>query len=158
MSRFRAVGREVEVMLSSAEAAVLARLPDLLADAGVRRSDPAWQRLNPTIYADDDGASREFERFAARERTDARAADQERFAQSLKLAAAGPTVLSREDAAAWSRVIGEARVVVAARRGLFDSGLPDQIPKDPEIALVLLLGYVQEELVTELLQTMEDQP
>jgi hypothetical protein len=54
--------------------------------------------------------------------------------------------------------MGEARIVVSARKGLFDVGLPSEPPTDPEIALVMLLGYLQEELVGELLTTMEDGP
>ena len=68
----------------------------------------------------------------------------------------GPVLLTADDAAAWARAIGEARIVLAARKGLFDIGLPDGKVDDPEIALVMFLGVVQEELVSEMLLTMEE--
>lgn len=156
MNVFRRAGSGIEVALEDSEASILARLGPLLSAAGVTKSDPARSRLNPTIYPDDDIASREFERLAEKERVEARSADRERFANTLRDATTGPTVLSYDDAAAWARVLGEARVVLAARHGLFESGLPDELPTDPEVVMVLLLGHLQEELVGQMLATMEE--
>lgn len=158
MIRFKASGGEIEVDLGGSEVAILSRLANLLGSAGVEKGDAARARLNPVVYSDDEVASREFERFAAKERAEVRNDDRERFGEMLKTASRGTCVLSPDEAAIWARVLGEARIVLAARKGLFDSGLPTEAPSDPEIALVMLLGYLQEELVGEMLKTMEGRP
>lgn len=155
MTRFSAGEEGIEVLLPAGEVAVLARLTSLLGAAGIKDDDPARSRLEPSIYEDDPAASREFNRLVGTELGEARAEDRERFATTLADAADG-TVLSAADAGAWVRVLGAARVVLAARSGLFATGLPEGLPTDPETALVMLLGYLQEELVEEMLTSMED--
>ena len=155
MIRFSAVGREVEVVLDGSEVAILASLTNLLASAGEEKGDPALSHLNPVVYRDDAAASREFERFASKERNEVRNEDRVRFGEMVQAAATRPLLLGPSDAAVWARVLGEARIVIAARKGLFEDGLPTEAPTDPEIALVVLLGYLQEELVGEMLKAME---
>lgn len=157
MSWFRATPDGIEVTLEGPEIAVLSRLGSLLGGAGVEKDDPARDRLIPRIYTDDDVASREFDRLAGKERVEVRSADREILSNGLNAATAGPTTISRDDAAAWARVIGEARIVLAARKGLFSTGLPAEAGDDPEIAFVMFLGAIQELLVGEMLQAMEDQ-
>ncbi|MEA2002283.1 MAG: DUF2017 family protein [Actinomycetota bacterium] len=158
MSRFSRTTGGIEIELEDTEVAILSRLSSLLGAVGVDKNDPARSRLNPKIYADDGRASREFERLVGKERDEARSADRERFTDTLQAVAAGTIVLTDRDAAVWLRVLGEARIVLSARKGLFDTGLPTEPPTDPEIALVMLLGYLQEELVGEMLAAMEDRP
>jgi hypothetical protein len=158
MSRFSRKTGGIEVELEDSEVAILSRLSSLLGAAGVEKDDPARSRLNPKIYTDDGQASREFERLVGKERVEARSADRERFVDTLQAVAAGPIVLTDLDAAVWLRVLGEARIILSARKGLFDIGLPTEPPTDPEIALVMLLGYLQEELVGEMLAALEDTP
>lgn len=156
MSRFTATADGIAVQLFDTEIAILERLGPVLQGVGVEKDDPATQRLRPVIYSDDEQASREFERLAAKERVEVRSVDREKFADGLKAAAAGVITLSTEDAATWARVLGESRVVLAARKGLFDTGLPQGRPEDPEVALVMFIGVLQEELVGEMLATMKD--
>ncbi len=156
MSRFTAVPGGVEVTLIGPEIAILSRLASLLGGAGVEKDDPAGTRLAPALYPDDDKASREFDRLAGKERVEVRSADRESFSVGLDAAAAGPLLLEPDDAAAWARVIGEARIVLAARKGLFEDGLPTGPVDDPEVAFVMFLGVVQEELVEAMLMNMED--
>jgi len=155
MTRFSAGRDGIEARLPAGEIAVLSRLVPLLGAVGIDADDPARSRLEPTVYEDDPAASREFNRLVGAELGDARAEDRERFAMTLADATSG-VVLSGADAAAWLRVLGAARIVLASRNGLFDDGLPEGIPTDPETALVMLLGYLQEELVEEMLASMED--
>lgn len=156
MKRFDGENNRITVKLTSSEVAILSRVATLLGGAGVDEGDPARSRLHPSLYPDDDAASREFERLAAKESTEVRSADRELFADTLRKAGRDTAELSVSEAGTWARVLGEARVVLAARKGLFESGLPDSIPRDPEVALVLLLGHLQEELVGEMLKMMED--
>lgn len=156
MSRFRATDQGVEVTLMQPEVAILARLGGLLGSAGVERGDPATERLTPELYPGDKTASRDFHRLIGKERVEARSSDREVFARGLAAAADGPVNLTTEEAGAWARVIGEARIVLAARKGLFDTGLPDEKVDDPEVAFVMFLGVVQEDLVNQMLLTMEE--
>lgn len=156
MSRFRGSEEGIALELNPSEVAILSRLPTLVEGAGIDKDDPARHRLNPAIYPEDEASSREFERLVAKERVEVRSADRELFDETLRRAAGGRLLLNGEESAAWARVLGEARIVLAARKGLFDSGLPTGLPTDPELALVLLLGHLQEELVSEMLRTMED--
>lgn len=156
MSRFSASDNRISVQLTEGEVAILTRVATLVRGAGVDKDDPARARLHPSLYPDDDTASREFDRLAAKERVEARSADREVYAATLGRASRGPIRLSPLEAASWVRVLGEARIVLAARKGLFETGLPTSRPSDPEVALVLLLGHLQEELVGELTRTMED--
>lgn len=156
MIRFKASGAEIEVLLSGTEVAILSRLDDLVGSAGDKRDDPARERLFPAIYADDEAATREFQRLSQLERVRLSMADRERFAETLGQATSDTLVLSREDAAIWARVLGQARIILAARHGLFESGLPDDSPQNPDVALVMLLGYLLQDLAGEMLKTMED--
>ena len=157
MSRFRATNHGVEATLMEPEIAILARLGGLLGSAGVERGDPATSRLTPDIYPADADASRDFHRLVGKERVEARSADRETFSRGLEAATAGPINLTSDEAGAWVRVIGEARIVLAARKGLFETGLPEEKVDDPEVAFVMFLGVVQEELVSQMLLTMEEQ-
>ena len=155
MSWFSAVDGGVEVSLSGPEIAVLSRLGSLLGGAGVENDDPARERLLPVVYPDDPEASREFDRLASKERVEARSVDREAFVAGLTAAASGTTMLRAEDAAAWARVLGEARIVVASRKGLFETGLPEGPIDDPEVAFLTFLGLLQEELVGAMLTSMD---
>ncbi len=156
MSRFRATADGIEMSLMGPEIAILARLSGLVGSAGVEKGDPARERLFPEVYPGDAAASRDFHRLAGKERIEGRSADREIFSRTLEAAAVDPVLLSPDDAAAWARVVGEARVVLAARKGLFDTGLPEGRPEDPEVAFVMFLGVVQEELVSQMMLRMED--
>lgn len=156
MSRFRAVPQGIEISLIGPEIAVLYQLGSLLGAAGVDKNDPARARLTPQVYPDDERASRDFDRLAEKERVEVRSADREVFNEGLDSAVGGPVVLTDAEAAAWARVLGEARVVLAARKGLFESGLPDSPGKDPEVALVSFLGILLEQLVKEMMTRIEE--
>jgi hypothetical protein len=155
MSRFSAVPAGIEVSLIGPEIAVLYQLGSLLGAAGVDKNDPARARLIPQVYPDDESASRDFDRFGEKERVEARSVDRELFNEGLDNAVGGPLLLSDEEAAAWARVLGEARIVLAARKGLFESGMPAEPSRDPEVALVSFLGVLQEELVLAMLAKLE---
>ncbi len=172
MSQFTAAGQKVLVALEPEEIAILSRLPSLLGSVGASWDDPAQTRLNPEAYPGDILASREFSRLTEKEITEARSGDREQFTETLHRLHERP-VLHSTEAAAWVRVLGEARLVLAARHGLLradptapesdDSGelaeltvVPD--PSDPELALVDYLGSLQDVLVGELLTGMGERP
>jgi hypothetical protein len=169
VSRFTVAGQKVLVALEPEEVAILSRLPTLLGSVGASWNDPAHDRLNPEAYPGDTVASREFSRLTEKELVEARSADRERFADTLRRLRERP-VLRPGDAAAWVRVLGEARLVLAARHGMPAGGpsAPDEPPPaaaveelstpppdaNPELMLVDYLGALQDDLVGELLTGM----
>lgn len=166
MSRFTVAGQKVLVALEPEEVAILSRLPTLLGSVGASWNDPAHDRLNPEAYPGDTVASREFSRLTEKELVEARSADRERFADTLRRLRERP-VLRPGDAAAWVRVLGEARLVLAARHGTPAGGpaAADEQPAaddltvtppaaNPELMLVDYLGALQDDLVGELLTGM----
>jgi len=166
VSRFTVAGQKVLVALEPEEVAILSRLPTLLGSVGASWNDPAHDRLNPEAYPGDTVASREFSRLTEKELVEARSADRERFADTLRRLRERP-VLRPGDAAAWVRVLGEARLVLAARHGTPAGGpaAADEQPvvddltttppgANPELMLVDYLGALQDDLVGELLTGM----
>jgi hypothetical protein len=156
VTRFRIEGDGIEVGLDPAELEIMARLATLLESQASDRRDPASDAVDAPLYPDDAVASREFARFAARERNQSRALDRERFTKRLDEMKSGSILLGDADAAAWARVLAEARVSLAARHGLFDQGLPEDGSITTDTALIVLLGHVQGDLIAVMLEKMED--
>lgn len=139
MSPFRSGDGRVAVLLDRRERALLAALPALVGSVG--EGDPAWERLHPPAYADDEGAQRDFRRFAEPEVERSRRHDRERFQATVDDAE-----LTLGDAEAWVRVIGEARLVLASVGGV---SRPEDLdrPHDPRLVLVAWLAHLQDALV-----------
>ncbi len=142
----------VGVDLQPWEVAALETLPGLLSSVGIVDPDPAARRLDPSPYPDQAEASEEFRRLMADETEKARLADRSAFEVSLQEAAHG-LVLSEAEAGAWLRVIGEARLTLAARMGIEEDGWEDELPgEDQTVALLHYLGWIQQSLV----ETLEE--
>ncbi len=57
-------------------------------------------------------------------------------------------VLDEEEAQAWLTVVGEARLVLAARLGIEEDGWEELLPPErPEVGALHFLGWLQSELV-----------
>jgi hypothetical protein len=154
VSRFAAAGDGIGVRLGAAEVAILARLPSLLGSVGADAGDPAVARLHPAAYPESESESTELIRLTEEDLALQRRVDLEVFTGALQDAAGGVEI-SRDDAEAWLRVLEAARIVLAARRGLFDlSDLSEASIADPDVALVSLMGMYQQELAEALLATM----
>ena len=155
MKRFKTRQGGILVRLRSAEVAILMRLPSLVGSVGSAADDPAAARLAPEAYLDDEAASREFARLTGDDLARARREDAARFSEQL-LEAGDGVLLSEEDAACWMRVIGDARLVLAARSGLDQVESLDTVAsRDPEGTLIHLLGMFQGELSQALLAGMD---
>ena len=141
---FRAVEEGVEVAMQPWEVDALQNVPAVLDTLGGR--DASAEHLDQTPYPDDPEAADEFRRLMASELEQARAADRSAFGVTVEQAATGLT-LSVPEAEAWLRVLGEARLVLAARAGIASDGWEEQFPDDnPAIALLHYLGWVQQSL------------
>jgi hypothetical protein len=156
MNRFRVEAGQIVVELDPAEAEIMVRLAVLLDSQAANRRDPAGASVDLPLYPDDAVASREFQRLAAKERSQSRALDRERFSKRLQDLRSGSIILGDADAAAWARVLAEARVSLAARHGLFEQGLPEDGSVTTDTALIVLLGHVQSDLVAVMLEKMEE--
>lgn len=155
MSRtFRPVPEGIEVSLGDEERRVLADLPEVLAGLGDPGSDPGAARLSPPAYPDDDDADAEWRRYAGGELETARSADRSAFVSVVEETAAGPVVMSEEEAGAFLRVVNEVRLVLAARWGVEEAADYERLR--PEARQVLAhLGWLMEELSEALRMRMD---
>lgn len=119
---------------------VLKRLPALLEGVG-GGDDPAAARLDPDAY-EDEAAAQEFRRLVADELDAARREDRQTFERTL-----GAKSLTLDEAEAWVRVVGDARLVLAARSGITSENWEDDTRSDPQLALLGYLSYVQSSLI-----------
>ena len=140
----------VEVLFGEQERRVVALALQLVDDVDLDGEDPAAERLNYQAHPDDAKADERFRKLTGQLLDDARAEDRRRFAETLR-----KDRLDIEEAEAWMRVIGEARLVLAARLGITEDGWeedfdPENVP--PQMLLLHVLGRVQEGLVEALLE------
>lgn len=109
-------------------------------------------------YQNDGAANDEFERLMAPESKQARAADRSAVQLTLEQAIIDPdgAVLSVEEAEAWLRVLGEARLSLAARIGVEDSSWEQDrnLDDDPSLQLLDYLSWLQAGLVEVLMEQM----
>ncbi|MDX1690320.1 MAG: DUF2017 family protein, partial [Acidimicrobiia bacterium] len=110
--------------------------------------DPAAARLDYDAHPDDERASARFRELTGDQLDAARAEDREQFLRTLDA-----DELTEEEAEAWLRVIGDARLALASRIGITDDGWEAGVgPGDPpELLLVGWLGGVQDALVRALM-------
>jgi hypothetical protein len=155
MAQVRTVGDRILVWLDLEERTLLERLPVLIESVTAGVDDPAAARLHPDAYPGDDDASDEFAAMTVTELARARRGDGALLEGTLGSAAGEG--LAFDDAAAWIRVIGDARLVLAARAAL-DVGeeLPDDPAHAPVLALIHFLGALQGEIVEALMMAMVD--
>jgi hypothetical protein len=143
------------VTLDPAEVAILSRLPSLVGSVGAQHDDPAEERLHPAAYVDDEDAAREFRRLVDKDLVEGRSEDLAVFTETLSDADDG-VVLSEAHLECWLRVLGDARLTLAARRELLvdDETFAKASRRDPDVALIDYLGMLQQEIVEQLLATM----
>lgn len=135
-------GATIRVRLRRLEQQALATLPDLIEHGG------AIDRLAYRAHPDDPERDAEFQALVAGSLAGMRHEDHRRFVAGL---AGG--VLEGDDAEAWLRVIGEARLVLATALGIDHDGWEEEADPEesPEMALLSYLGFLQDRLVTLLL-------
>jgi hypothetical protein len=145
----------IETTLDDASWSILGTMPDYLAGLDGDRSDPAVARLYPPGHPDDEEAERRFRSLVTPGLRHARSKDLEAF---VAVVAGRPDSLSAAEASVWLRVLGEARLAIAARAGVVGEapdGWDEAEPESPEIALVHFLGYLQGSLAAALLGSGE---
>jgi hypothetical protein len=148
--------------LSAQERAVLSDLVAQFTDVlqqGSAADDPALARLAPSVYPDDDDASREFRRLTEADSVTRRQHDATVVADALAEADRASTqdpaaiLLDAHTAPAWMRTLSALRLVLASRLGIAAGGPgPDPAPAvlDPDSPIVGIyewLGYQLEQVV-----------
>jgi len=134
----------VSVVLSTEERTILAHIPHLLDDVS-DPGDPGYEILHRPMYPDDVARADELADLIKGELRVERGRDR----MVVTAIAAGDTSMSTEDARRFLRSVNEARIVLAARAGAFDSGdsWEMDISSDPALAAVAWLGFMQSELI-----------
>jgi hypothetical protein len=152
MKRFVWRDDRIEARLDELDHAVLGLVPSLLTGVGELGVDPAAARLQPAVYRDDPEKSAEFLRLSSGIVEEGRQADLELFKAGYEDIADGAG-LTPAEAEAWSRTITHARLVVGARLGIEDDGWEESAAvdqDDPHVAVLLVLGRLQESLMAAL--------
>lgn len=135
---FERSGDEFVLVLDPNERSVLQQMPELLA------GDDAGGRLSYVAHSDDPDADARYQELVSDDLAGLRRADRNRLEAVL-----GGETIGPEDVEAFMRVIGEVRLVLAARLGIEDDGWEADLgaESDPELALLGWLGYLQDAAV-----------
>ncbi len=144
---FRRRASGITARLSGRELDLLRVLPDLLDAVGQDDGDdPAARRLDPPAHRDDPEAAEAYRELVAGDLAKARGGDRRALLATLERT---PVVLDDAEAEAWLRVIGEARLVIAARMGIVDDydWSDRRLAEGPDGAVLQYLSYLQEGLV-----------
>ena len=139
----------VAVRLSSDERQFLLGLPQLLAAVDAEPGDPAHARLHVEAYPEDPAAQLEMAEYSGSQLAEARTIDRARFVDSIE-----SDVLSPDDAEAWLTVLGDARLALASRIGITEPGWEIGEEDDPERITLGFLSYLQDQLVTVLMERL----
>lgn len=131
----------VELRLSDAERSVL-RAASVIAIDG-----DAGERLSYAAHPDDPAAEARYRDLVDGELDSLRRADRAVFEEVVSGVPVSPELIE-----AFMRVVGEARLVLAERVGIEDDGWELTEPSgDPEMALLVWLGYLQDAAVAALM-------
>jgi hypothetical protein len=143
-----ASGSCVAIEMSTQERLLLRALPGVVSTVA-SESDPAYERLYPVPYGDDESDA-EYRRLAVPEIERARDRDNDILTEVLERLEAGRATVRRDEAEACLRAVGAGRLAIAARHGFFDQSTFEAARNTPEGVVVAFLGVVQDELVTAL--------
>jgi hypothetical protein len=145
---FSRSGDRIVSALTVDDKALLVQIPDLLESVGIHDGDPAVPVMRRQAYAGDVAASEEFDELIGSQRTTDHAADVKALDGLLR----GESSMSLEEAESVLRVVNRARLTLAARAGVFESGpgWEGRISDDPALAALAWLGYLQSDLLSAL--------
>jgi hypothetical protein len=141
---FRRTRDGIAVRLDEQERRVVRLARDVVDGVGTDDGDPAIARLSYDARPDDGEASQRFRELTAGDLDEARRIDREAFLRTIDA-----QVITDDEAEAWMRVIGDARLALAARIGITDDGWEAGVGpgQPPELLLVSYLGGIQDALV-----------
>lgn len=129
----------IHVQLADWQVALLTDVIELVDSAGDDLALPA------SAYPDDPAEDAQYQRLIAAERSQARSADQSAMSLTLEHAGQG-VILTRAEAEAWLRILGEGRLIIAGRLGVTDDQWEDDEDSE-ELAVLHYLSWLQASLV-----------
>ncbi len=135
----------IRAVFSAEEIGLLRQIPWILDEVARGEGDPGYGVLHRPVYPDDPAASHELSGLVAAETDQRRGCDR----SVVRRIGDGETTMTWEEAHGLLRAVNEARLVLAARAGAFDDGAvwEESISRDPTLAAVAWLGYLQGELM-----------
>jgi len=135
----------VTAAFTDEERMLLRQIPRLLDDVTSSSGDPGYDVLHRAVYRGDRQSSRELASLVASDNEATRTSDR----SVVERLGAGTTTMTRDEARGFLRSVNEARLVIAARAGVFDRGpgWEENVASDPTLAAVAWLGYLQGELI-----------
>jgi hypothetical protein len=143
---FEVSADEYRLRLEPIERAVLRSIVGVL-DLG----DDAGGRLDYTAHPGDPDADRRYRDLVAGSLDELRVEDRRRFETVVSGAASPPAAVE-----SFMRVVGEIRLILAARAGIEDDGWEqDAATDDPEVAMLGWLGHLQDAAVGVLMGRLE---
>jgi hypothetical protein len=151
--RFAQSAEGIRVRLGRADVMMLEKVRALLGSVGDDPDDPAAERLRPSLYSADEAGDPDVEAMARTELEAGRRADLDVVDETLKASGTvvHTAVLTEEQADAWVRVLGDARLVLGARLGIADDSWERDRSGRLEMALLQYLTYAQASLTEALL-------
>jgi len=141
---FRRRGDSIEVRLSTEERRLIEMVPGILDSVDMGSTDPEAVRLRYEPHPGDPDAAETYRDLIGSDLEDSRRRDRHTLTASLDEGSLDP-----EQAEAWMRAIGEARLVLAARLGITEDGWEETIDvaTDPEAGVLTFFAYIQDALV-----------
>lgn len=138
MSEIRWNGSVVVVALDESWRALLDRSLQMLQE--LERDEAVAGRLSPDAHPDTPTLQDAYQETVAADLATARNHDRDLFAASLHAES-----LDLETAECWMRVVGDARLAIAAKRDVDEKAM--ERADDAGIRVVHMLGHIQDELV-----------
>ena len=154
MITFTSTAEGISARVGATDRLMLKRVRELLESVGAEADDPAAQRLQPTLYGHEESADANIEDMMRTELVEGRRADITIFDDAL--AGSGSLTLSDEEADAFLRVLGDARLTVAARLGVEDNSWEGDLSGGLQMAFLHYLTYAQASLTEALLADLGD--
>ncbi|MGH2663609.1 MAG: DUF2017 domain-containing protein [Actinomycetota bacterium] len=142
-----------ELHLPGEERALLRGLPGQLREL-LDSDDPTLRRLFPPAYADDPDREAEYRRMV---RDDLLAGKRE--ALRIIEETVDARRVDEDQLTAWLGALNDLRLVLGTRldvtEELYEEGLPEDDPRAPAFAVYAYLGWLQEQVVAALAQSLE---
>jgi len=141
-----------QIKLGNDERDLLGSLVPQLRDL-LGRDDPLTRRLFPTAYHNDPERDAEYRILARSELTDKRLASLELFETTLHA-----DIVTGEELTAWMGSINDVRLVLGTRLDVSEDleSLDDQDPDAPAFAMYSYLGWVLENVVAALAESLPE--
>jgi hypothetical protein len=141
--------------LSPEEREVLRSLPGQLTEL-LGTDDPALRRLRPPAHPDHPDLEAEYRELVGGELDHLR-----RRALEVMASTIDAERLDEDQIAAWLTSLNDLRLVLGTRldvtEELYEEGIPDRDPRAPAFAIYLYLGWLEEQIVSALAESLPPQ-